>query len=58
MGFLAHLLSLLVKGRENLITRKPEASNPRGPTHIVLMTGGPKDFFGLKFWPKGIFLGL
>ena len=29
------------------------------PHPHILLTGGSEDFFGgLKFWPKGIFLGL
>ena len=33
---------------------------PKIPGSLLtyLMTGSPKDFLGLKFWPKGIFLGL
>ena len=33
-------------------------SSPGPPLTYFNDRGGPKDFLGLTFWPKGIFLGL
>ena len=37
-----------------------QRENAQGPHSHILLTGGggggPRDFLGLEFWPKGIFL--
>ena len=37
-------------------THSWELGHAQGPHSNILLTGGPRDFLGLNFWAKGIFL--